>query len=584
VPADREPAFTTDGRAFRKRYGLRDWIGWKEHLVHRRTPEPLSDLAPRRKTLPLAWSVPAGLPDSDTLDLIERLGRQGRKGKAAGNVISGEELEPWLGEAVDRVADAAYVLECLAWGHALPGLCTTLSENLWWELLQHLIDVARDAVAVSLEDDPLVHQLSAGELPLTLGYLFPEVRACHSLIPPAVDTLSEGPVELLDGEGLPHCAHLHLLRPLLACWTRCGLMGQRLKRGALRKDARLQYEWLVRQTLRLTRADGTQMLTDAVAGAFCQDLFDAALRLSDDDGDNAVADVVLPGRNGACDGWILPEPAMHSEWAGTAVLRPDWSRSGPRLSVTYAGGSISTELECGREVVWTGTWDPVVEVAGRTLTPTGDWEEICWSSDEDVDYVELQNTLAEGWCIQRQILLAREDRFLLVADAVLGDTAAEVRYRCIAPLTEDMAFRAADETWEGFIVGRKPRGLVLPLALPEWRVGPQYGALKMKEEGLQLSQTASSKNLYAPIFIDLDPRRMRKGATWRQLTVGEQLEVVPDDVAVGYRVQCGRRQWLVYRSLAPRGNRTLLGHNLSTEFLVGRFGRDGEVTKLLEIE
>ncbi|MEX0714781.1 MAG: hypothetical protein WD278_20765 [Pirellulales bacterium] len=60
--------------------------------------------------------------------------------------------------------------------------------------------------------------------------------------------------------------------------------------------------------------------------------------------------------------------------------------------------------------------------------------------------------------------------------------------------------------------------------------------------------------------------------------------VQPADPAVGYRVQVGRQQWLIYRSLAERGNRTVLGHNLISEFLVARFDRQGKVEPLLEIE
>jgi hypothetical protein len=72
--------------------------------------------------------------------------------------------------------------------------------------------------------------------------------------------------------------------------------------------------------------------------------------------------------------------------------------------------------------------------------------------------------------------------------------------------------------------------------------------------------------------------------TWRQLTVGESLNVVSRDVAAGYRVQIGKSQWLIYRSLGTRGNRTVLGQNFSSEFVVARFRPDGTAEKLLEIE
>jgi hypothetical protein len=77
---------------------------------------------------------------------------------------------------------------------------------------------------------------------------------------------------------------------------------------------------------------------------------------------------------------------------------------------------------------------------------------------------------------------------------------------------------------------------------------------------------------------------MASPATWRQLTVAENREILPSDVAVGYRVMVGKEQWLIYRSLGKPGNRTVLGHNLVTELLIARFDRQGEVEPLLEIE
>ncbi|MCA9231839.1 MAG: hypothetical protein KDA57_14410, partial [Planctomycetales bacterium] len=72
---------------------------------------------------------------------------------------------------------------------------------------------------------------------------------------------------------------------------------------------------------------------------------------------------------------------------------------------------------------------------------------------------------------------------------------------------------------------------------------------------------------------------------WRQLTVAQSLEVQPHDVAVGYRAQCGKDQWLFYRSLDQPANRTVLGQNLSLDCLVARFlAASGEVDELLEID
>ena len=77
---------------------------------------------------------------------------------------------------------------------------------------------------------------------------------------------------------------------------------------------------------------------------------------------------------------------------------------------------------------------------------------------------------------------------------------------------------------------------------------------------------------------------MTRPVTWRRLTVAESLRVQPDEAAVGYRVMAAGEQWLLYRSLSELANRTLLGHNLSSEMLIARFDRGGEVEPLVEIE
>jgi hypothetical protein len=246
---------------------------------------------------------------------------------------------------------------------------------------------------------------------------------------------------------------------------------------------------------------------------------------------------------------------------------------------------VRTEFCSDREVLWSGEWRCEIRRNGQVLSPESDWEEVCWVSDEDVDYLELEIELADGVAVQRQMLLAREDRFLLLADAVLGDEPGKLEYRGWLPLGPQVAWEQSRQTREGFLVAEgKPAALVLPLALPEWRADGRGGTFEWTKEGLQLTQAAQGRSMYAPLFIDLHPRRMTRRLTWRKLTVAESLETQPDDVAVGYRVQIGKEQWLIYRSLVEPANRTLLGHNLSTEALVARFDRSGEVEALVEVE
>ncbi len=289
------------------------------------------------------------------------------------------------------------------------------------------------------------------------------------------------------------------------------------------------------------------------------------------------------------------------------------------------GLAIRLKALFGWHSLGTGAWDLEVSFDGRPLMPRGRWEEVCCVSDEIVDHLDLELSLSEGFRVERQLFLARKDRFLLLADAVLGSRPGHLEYRWRLPLGRGISFQGAEETREGVLCGKRPRALVLPLALPEWRCDPQPGSLAQTDRGLngdsrsregeapaepskstgltvsgaapqgprppgiaqgclELRQEAQGTCLFAPLFVDLVPRRFAQPFTWRQLTVAENLTVQPCDVAVGYRVLVGKRQWLIYRALARKANRTLLGHNLSSEMLVARFGRKGEVKPLLEME
>jgi len=279
----------------------------------------------------------------------------------------------------------------------------------------------------------------------------------------------------------------------------------------------------------------------------------------------------------------------NSETAGLAVLRPGWTGSDARLTVRYGERQLQTELICGRTLLWSGNWQPEVRLNGEVLQAASSWKNVCWVSDDDADYLELEQKLTGAARLQRHVLLARHDRFLFVADAVICKRPKAIAYRGPTPLAANVRFTAASETNEGFLAspaGHRRHALVLPLALPEWRsAGTRGDGLALDCGRLELRQSAiEARALFAPLFIDLAPRRIARPATWRRLTVAQDRRIVHAEVAVGYRAQVGAQQWLFYRSLGPMGSRTLLGHHLVTEFLAARFSRAGQVEPIMEIE
>ncbi len=233
-----------------------------------------------------------------------------------------------------------------------------------------------------------------------------------------------------------------------------------------------------------------------------------------------------------------------------------------------------------------GAWTSETSCDGQPVHATGEWEQLCWESGKRFDFLELGLELSEGLRLERQLLFAREDGLLYLADNIIspGGAIRSIRHLFGLPLADNVAWRPEAETRDGLLAGRTACTAMLPLALSEWRCDPRGGSLEANANRLVLTQETEAHALCCPLLIDLKRARAKKPRTWRQLTVGENLDVVPRDVAVGFRAQSGRNQWLFYRSLGPAGNRTVLGQNIAGEFSAGRFFTSGEFKEWIEIE
>jgi len=283
---------------------------------------------------------------------------------------------------------------------------------------------------------------------------------------------------------------------------------------------------------------------------------------------------------------LRQKPGYYNAAAKAALLRRAKPAPHDELFVDFSRAQCHVELRGGGHTLLDGAWTVQPTAGGQPLEPVGRWQESCWETDEAYDYLEIEVPLSGGWRLERQMLLARQDRFVLLADALVGpNDPCELHYTGALPLAAHAAFRPAAETREGWLETKnRRRATVVPLALPEWRAEFVHAELSASGGRLSLEQKALGKNLYAPLWIDLDPRRLKRPLTWRRITVAENLAIVPRDVAAAYRVQAGRKQWLVYRSLAKPGNRSVLGHNTCYEFVCRRILANGDTEAIVEIE
>ena len=133
-------------------------------------------------------------------------------------------------------------------------------------------------------------------------------------------------------------------------------------------------------------------------------------------------------------------------------MRRNWNRGDERIAALFAGRTCQLELVASGRVAVSGEWRFEITQQGQQLQPVSDWESSCWYTDEDVDYLELEIKLSGGVKLQRQIVLAREDRFTFLADAVMSPQPGNLEYRGVLPLFPQVEFHGAGESREGFLV------------------------------------------------------------------------------------------------------------------------------------
>ncbi len=570
---------------------LATWADWANRWADRKQPESVTKLIPRVVENPLTWSLPSSASEEgseETERLIHALAELRRKPSPAEQRIDWTaRVRDWCEHAAHCTTSEVFAVECLAWAHALPRLVTRVEQEVWLGLVSVLFERGLESVstpiAIQTQRDALIGQMLGGELALTLTYQFPKFEFVTPLLIAARHRIAEGLIELLDGEGVLRADCVYHWRCFLGCWTRCIYLDRELPGSPISKEARLQFEWLVRQTLRLRHGEGRLVFEQLTAQLPSVDsLLRAALSVGGDRLDEELFAIAVGRKKESSSTYELPPAGEHSEWAEASVLRNRWTPDATYLGVTFHESKFRSELGIGALRLWWGESMPEVRIDGTKLESADEWEEVCWETDESGQYLELEMQLTDGWKLQRQLYLPKKDGFLFVADAVIGEGRAAIDYRSTLPWSTAIRCLPQAETTEVELAGKKPFGWAMPLSLNEWKsAASRDGSF----DGHTLHLHANGQALYAPLFFDLDIERRKRQRTWRQLTVAHELRINTRDEAVAFRVQIGDEQWAIYRSLAPPENRTFLGHNLITEFLLGRFNKDeGIVDPLIEIE
>jgi hypothetical protein len=417
--------------------------------------------------------------------------------------------------------------------------------------------------------------------------LFVDLESCRCLEPAALAAVREEIERLVTAAGAVGLAGSVAVLDRVVRWS--GIREAALATGLPAWDEPTEALWAAAATaaLRLLGREGRILAgSGRLPGCFSAPLLDA---FTARDGGGLPRDAIRAARvvvrgkaRTAC-----PPRDFHDPTAAVAVLRSGWDRDGVRVLLEYREATPRLEIALDDRLIVDGSWGWSAVADGRPLDAEGGWTVSAWESDRKATFLEIVAPLAGGMQIERQVVVLPGERLVLLADALVpraggSATVQDLRYRGTVALAGSLDCHPEQETREIVVSDTETRAMVLPLGLNEWR-SAGWGGLEAGDAGLALEQRGGLR-LYAPLWIDCDPRRIGRPRTWRQLTVADTRCNLPPHQAVGFRIQAGQEQWLVYRSLDLPRNRTLLGCNVSCEFLLGRVKRSGEVARTLEME
>ncbi|MCA9128935.1 MAG: hypothetical protein KDB22_17735 [Planctomycetales bacterium] len=498
----------------------------------------------------------------------------------------------WLDNA-DTYAHAALATIALVWH--LPDHAKRAGNDWLAQWLQSTSD-RMATYKPDLEEPVLCHLVFQCELPLLMAVgTAASKRTVVAEASAAMDYLAEY-LERGAENAAPWLVYgATYLRASLACVLRCRVLADALGLRKWYPPQQKALASLLSHAARWSRPDGTQLLAAGNCAPKSKSIWSALASQAKSNKAMHLA-MALAGigsvprgeAKGKSKSAKLPALTHYSRDSAGVCMRSDWRNRGGQVAIDFSDSEMCLEAIGSKgEGVLAGEWKTHVELNGQAQLQLDEWEEICWFSDKDVDYLEVETRVGQHCRIQRQIMLLRDDHLLLLADSLLAEESGDWTFKSQIPLANNTQFLPAKKSHEGFLL--QPNGLrflTLPLFQPEWRTQPGEG--KFASEASVLTAGISSKDrmrFYVPTLISLRSSHALQPFTWRRLTVGEDLQIVSPDEAVAYRVQIGKDQWIIYRTLTPVKRRTALGMHTMADFFVGRFSKkDGSIETMVEVE
>lgn len=451
--------------------------------------------------------------------------------------------------------------------------------------------------------------ITNGELPWILGLLFSHVSGSKTLRKQGRQTLQTALEEHTDTDGTLAADQLEHLAAWLPPFIRAGEWGYAAEDSLWNSSSQERFESLSHRVSACYAGDGhlafhpldnphtlPLLLTAArLAGGskkewplkFLLDVAEAEPELLGGSASAKHSAKLKTSRRRAAE-VDSDSLIQQSDWARVACLRNHAGRDADVMTITHHRSLPKIDFSILGQTIIQGDWDLQISIGGESIALPEEWSCVCWHTDADGDYLELQFSIDENRRVERQVFLSRNDHFLVMADCISGAGEATIDYTSRLPLVEYADVTQNDVTRERVVRLADVEMRTFPLALPEDIVHSTAGRWGLSETSetpcLELKQTAIG-GLYAPVVFEWTPARQNSDADWRTLTITENGPKVKSDRASGHRLRIGNQQLLLYRSLAPTDElRTVLGHHTGHETIIARFNKTGDVKPLLIVE
>lgn len=562
------------------------------------------------------WSQQAYPEESGIAKLIVQLAGSASRKPAASRRPVNKPAVPWskrieslLAELNAAVDSAEYrpfsllaALEVLCYsGHRLaPQHFFSLWRNALSELLMWPTSVPNDPTL-----PPDIEVVEYGEIPFVGGLVFREVASAANLVKSGRKVLLKDLVDKTDTDGTPHADVVPRLSLWLAPLIRTTMTADRLQVSLWNEEQRQLLVNVVDRAILLCRPDGRAALTDGLhldplpVLTAAVNLFGLGLVASTGAYLQAVQRAVAGKPQKRARPEIATMPSNQSDWARLALLRSDWSVDADSVAIAYHQPLPQLDVTAlGRSLIH-GDWNLKLTIGDAAIELAEEWSCVCWQSDPDADYIELQMAGPGKLRVERMVMLSRKERFLVLADSISGVPSADpanrgrgaggnrqrIEYESRLPLCEGMTATCEGTTREGRISGQRFKARLFPLGLPQDRVNSTPHELSIGGNQVVLKHVAEGEGLFAPLVFSWHPERTRVDATWQTLTVTENGQVVGPDTAVGYRLKLGDYQLMISRSLKKTGySRACLGHHTFNETVIASFDANGDVEPILMVE